>query len=147
MKLTKKVGVATFIQFGVISLLSIPASLNSIVTTCSADKSDCLSNALTSVILYVLIVGWFGAVAATGYALQEKRKTWIGVVLIFAEFFIGFFAYINARGHTDPLSLVTSIVDIILAVWIAFLAFRVIRKRGGRVVTKHRVRNRPVPKL
>lgn len=142
MKITKDLGKATFIQFGVISLLSIASILNSIITTCHTEKGDCVSNTMVSLVLYILIVAWFGLVAVFGFAAQEKRKRWIIGTVIVMELAIAFFAYINAKGHTNPLGLVISVVDIILAIWIIYLALRLIRGGNKRVVRKQRTRQR-----
>lgn len=142
MKLTYETGKATFIQFGVLSLMNIGTGLNSIVTTCHTQKGDCVSNTLVSLVFYILIVGWFGFIAALGYAAQEKRSNRLAYLLIAAELLIMMVAFINVRGHTDVLSLATSVADLILASWVIYLAIRLIRSRGRRIVNKQRARKR-----
>jgi hypothetical protein len=142
MKLRYETGIATFIQFVVLSLLNIVNQLNSIVTTCRKDGSDCVSNTIVSIIFFMLVVAWFGAVWLLGYAAQDRRSKRLAQLLICAEALIALVALFNARHHTDFLSLITSIIDLVLAAWIIVLAFRLMRSSGGRIVSKQRPRQR-----
>jgi len=142
MKLTYETGTATFVQFGVLSILNIATGLNSIVTTCHQTKPDCVGNTLVSLIFYILIVVWFGAVSTLGYMAQEKRSKRLAQILICAELLIAMVAFFNAHHHTDVLGLATSALDLMLAAWIIFLSFRLMRSRGGRIVAKQRTRKR-----
>jgi hypothetical protein len=112
------------------------------VTTCHKDGSDCISNTIVSIIFFMLVVAWFGAVWLLGYAAQDRRSKRLAQLLICAEAFIALIALFNAKHHTDILGLITSIIDLALAAWIILLAFRLIRAGGGRVVTKQRPRQR-----
>jgi hypothetical protein len=116
--------------------------LNSIVTTCRKDGSDCVSNTIVSIIFFMLVVAWFGAVWLLGYAAQDRRSKRLAQLLICAEALIALVALFNARHHTDFLSLITSIIDLVLAAWIIVLAFRLMRSSGGRIVSKQRPRQR-----
>jgi hypothetical protein len=49
---------------------------------------------------------------------------------------MAFVALINARHHTDILSLLTSLVDLCLSVWIITLAWRLMHSGGQRIVKK-----------
>ena len=149
MKLTYETGTATFIQFGVLSILNIATGLNSIISTCSTDKNSCVSNTLVSVVFYILVVGWFGFVSALGYMAQQKRSKRLAQLLICAELLISMVAFFNAHHHNDIFTLLTSIVDLFLAAWVIYLSFKLMRSRGGRIVAKQPARNRksPAPKL
>lgn len=146
MKLTYETGLATMIQFIVLSFLNILTGLDSIIATCRHDSSSCVSNTLTSIIFYILIVAWFGIVCVLGYAAQERRSKRLAQLLILAEVMVAFVAFfnvrLNLRYHNGFLSLFTSITDLILAIWIITLAYRLIRAGGGRVVAKQRGRKR-----
>lgn len=142
MKLTYETAVATFIQFIVLSFLGIANGLNSVVTTCSHTSSDCISNLILSLIFFILTACWFGAVWLIGFMAQDKRSRRLAQLLIAIEALIALIALFNAQHHTDILSLFTSLVDLALAVWIIFLAFRLMRAGGGRVVVRGRRRRR-----
>lgn len=148
MKLTYETGTATLIQFIVLGLLNIINGLDSIVTTCHHEGGGCLSNVFSSVVFYILTIMWFGIVLLIGYAAQEKRSRRLAQLLIAAEAMIALIAFfnikLNVRYHNGLLSLFTSVADLLLAIWIITLAYRLM-KAGGRRITKQRSRNRPSP--
>jgi drug/metabolite transporter (DMT)-like permease len=142
-KLTYQTGIATLIQFITLSFLGIANGLNSIVTTCRHDGSDCVSNVLVSIIFFILTALWFGAVWILGTIVQERRSRRLALVLMGAEGLIAMVALFNAKHHTDALALVTSLLDLMLALWIIFLASRILRnKSGGRITGAGRSRAR-----
>ena len=142
MKLTYETGTATLIQFIALSLLNLANGANSVVTTCTREGSDCVSNLLVSIIFYILAVIWFGFLWVLGFAAQDRRSKRLAQVLIGAELFVVMIAYFNARHHSDFLSLATSVIDLVLASWVIFLAFRLMRAKGGRVVVRPRRQRR-----
>jgi len=142
MKFTYETAVATLIQFITLSLLGIANGLDSIITTCHSDGTDCVSNMLVSIIFFLLTTAWFGAVWVIGYMAQERRSRHIARLLIMAELLVALIAFFNAKHHTDILSLATSIIDLCLALWIVTLAWRLMRSGGGRVVHRGRSRRR-----
>jgi hypothetical protein len=142
MKIPHQVAVATMIQFILLSLLGIANGLNSIVSTCSSDHSDCVSNLIVSLIFFILTVAWFAGIWVLSYATQEQRSRRLAQLLIATELVIVGVALINIRGHTDWLSLITSLIDLILAVWIIRLAFRLMRAGNRRIVRRSQPRQR-----
>jgi hypothetical protein len=143
MKIPRDVSVVTFIQFVTLSLLGIANGLNSVVYTCNKDSSDCVNNLLTSMIFFILTVIWFAFVWVLSYAVRDRRSKRLALVLIASELLIAMIAYFNARHHTDFLSLATSVIDLMLALWVTYLAFLIWRSKGGRVRTRQRARRRP----
>jgi purine-cytosine permease-like protein len=146
MKLTYETGTATLIQFIVLSLLNIVSALVSIITTCRHEGGNCTGNLLTSIIFYIMVVGWFGLVTVIGYAALDRRSKRLAQLLIITEVVIALVALfnikLNLRYHSGWLSLFTSLADLILAVWIITLAYRLMKAGGGRVV-RQRQRHRP----
>jgi len=145
MKLQYETGVATLIQFVALTLLNVATGTTSVVTQCRENSSDCVGDLMISLIFFLLIVSWFAFVAMLGYLAQHRRSKKIALVLIGAETLIAMVAFFNARHHPDLLSLITSVVDLLLAVWIIYLAIRLIRAGDGRIVTKPRPRRRRLP--
>ena len=135
MKLTYETGTATLIQLIVLGLLNIATGIGSTVHACRTD-TDCLGNVLINFVFYVVLIGWFVIVASLGFAAQMRRSRRLAQLLICAEGLIAFVAFWNARHHNNTLELITSIVDLVLAVWIIVLAWRLMKAGGGRVVTK-----------
>jgi hypothetical protein len=148
LQLTYETGTGTLVQFIVLSLLNIATGAHSVVTTCQKDGGNCVSNLIVSMIFYMLVVGWFAFVWVLGYAAQDRRSKRLAQALIIAEFCIAMLAFFNIR-HRNPgdvISLITSFVDLVLALWIMSLAFRLMRAKGGRVVSSQRTRRRPTPR-
>jgi hypothetical protein len=149
MKLTYETATATLIQFLALGLLNIANSLYSIITTCHHPGGDCVGNMFSSLIFYIFITGWFGVICILGYLAQDRRSKRLAQLLIMAEASVSLVALfnikLNLKYHSGLLSLATSIVDVVLALWIISLAFRLMRAGGGRVVAKQRARRRRKP--
>lgn len=146
MKLRYETGIATFVQFAVLSLLGIANGFNSVFTSCRRGDGDCTSDVLTSIIFFILTAAWFGAIWILGYLAQNRRSKRLALFLIGAEAFIALIAYFNAKHYTDYLGLITSIVDLVLAIWIITLAFRLMRGGGKRITAKQHTRGRRTSK-
>lgn len=142
MRFKYETGIITFVQFVVLSLLGIANGLNSVVSTCHNSSPDCVSNLLVSLIFFLLTTAWFAIVWVLGWAAQDRRSRGLAQLLICAEALIALIALFNAKHHTDILSLLTSLIDLFLAIWVITLAFRLMRAKGGRVVTRQRPRER-----
>jgi uncharacterized membrane protein len=138
MKLTYQTAVATLIQFILLSFLGIANGLNSVVSTCRHDGTDCVSNTLVSLIFFILTALWFGAVWLLAYTAQHRRSRRLAQLLIVAELLIALIALFNAKHNTDALSLATSLIDLALAIWIITLAFRLMRSKGKRITKRRR---------
>lgn len=146
MKLTYETGIATFAQFIVVSLLNILTGTSSIVTTCHSKGQNCLTNSLSSVGYFMLIVIWFGMIWILGYFAQKRRSSRLSFLLIGAEVLITVIALFNANhNHKDLLGLITSLIDAGFGLWVALLAVRLLRARGGRIVASERSRKRNRP--
>jgi membrane-associated HD superfamily phosphohydrolase len=143
MRLTYETGVATLIQFITLSFLNIGSTVSSIIDTCHHNNnSDCVTNMLSSVVFYLLIVSWFGIIAAIGYRAQTNRSRRMAKILILSELVVFVVAAYNIKlglaYHNNAISLFTSLIDTILAIWVITLAFRLTTAKGGRVVGRHR---------
>ncbi len=88
MRLTYQTGIATFIQFIVFSFLTFASQVGSVVTTCHKDGSNCVSNLITSVILYILVAIVFCIIWIIGYGAQERRSKRLAQLLICIEAFV-----------------------------------------------------------
>ena len=137
--------IATLIQFITLTVLGFANGVDSVVTTCHNSSGDCVSNMLVSMIFFILTALWFAAVWILGSAAQERRNKRLAQALIAAEVLIALVAAFNAKHHTDWLGLITSLIDIALAIWVITLAYRLMCSNGGRVVAKPRTRHRVTP--
>ena len=142
MKLTYETGTATIMQFIVLGLLNIANGLDSIVTTCHHPGGDCVGNVFSSLIFYILLMGWFGGVAVLGYLAQERRSKRLAQLLIITEAMVSLIALfnikLNLKYHNGFLGLGTSIIDVVLAIWIITLAYRLMRSGGKRIPARRR---------
>jgi hypothetical protein len=145
MKLTYETGIATFAQFIVLSLLNILTETASIVTTCHSKGQNCLTNSLSSIGYFMLLVIWFGMIWILGYFTQKRRSRRLCLLLIGVEGLIIVIALFNASNHKDVIGLLTSLVDAGFGLWVALLAIRLLRARGGRIVASERSRRRNRP--
>ncbi len=138
MKLRYQTGVASLIQFIILSILGVPHALISIISTCQSDHSNCISNLIVSLIFFILTIIWFGFIWFLGFFAQEKRNIKLIIILIGCEFSnIVVAMYINFPGDPNILDKGISAIDTILSLWVIFLAYRLFRAKGGRVVKKH----------
>ncbi len=142
MTLRYETGIATLIQFVTLTILNIGTGTVSAVTGCTNGTSGCVTSLFTSAVFFVLISIWFGFIWILGFAAQETRSRRLAQALIIAEVLVIMVATLNARHHTDMLNLVTSLLDICLALWVIYLAIRLMQSKGGRVVKKIKVRQR-----
>ena len=143
MRITYETGTATLVQFIVLGLLNIATALQSIITTCTHSGTSCVGNLLSSVIFYFLIIIWFGIIVSIGFAAQQGRSKRLAQLLICAELAVFIVAAYNIKldhlgFHNGVLSLLTSLVDVILSLWVMSIAFRLMRAGGSRVVKRQR---------
>lgn len=148
MRLSYETGIATLVQFIILSLLNIADAVDSIIVTCAHNSGDCVGNMLASIAFYILIVAWFGVIVSIGYVAQAKRSKKLCQALMAAEFLVVIVAGYNIKSgitnHSGALPLFTSFIDLILSVWVITLAFRLMKARGGRVVARRRVRHHAI---
>lgn len=136
MRLRYRTGIATFIQFIVMSLLTIVNGIESVVTTCDLKSGSCLSNALASTVFFVIVSLWFASIWILGYFAQDQRSKRLAYLLIAVELGVIAIAAFNVQNHTTVLSTATSLIDIGLAIWVIILAFKLSRARGGRIMPR-----------
>lgn len=142
MKLKYQTGIATLIQFIALAVLAFANGVNSVVSTCHSDNGNCVSNLIVTLIFTIILVVWFGFIWVLGFTAQHQRSKRLSQLLIAIEAGVILVAAFNAKHHTDWLSLATSFIDVALGLWVVFLAFRLMRSDGGRIVTGQRRRSR-----
>jgi len=116
-KLKYETAVATLIQFVVLTLLNIATGITSVVSTWHSDRPNFVSNLLSSLVFFLLIALWFGFIWILGYAAQDRRSKHLARLLIAAEALIALVALFNIKHHNSGLGLVTSLIDLALALW------------------------------
>lgn len=150
MSLKYETGIATLIQFITISLLNVINGVGSIVTDCSRNGADCVWNTFATFVYILLIVSWFGGLWVLGYATQDRRSRRLAQLLILGETAVVVISLFNAKHGHGTFNRIISLTDLALALYVAALAFRLMRAKGGRVVSSTRARrrrNRPTADL
>jgi len=135
-KLKYETSIVTFIQFITMSFLYLLVNLGSIITTCHGGSSNCVSNSISSITLSIIIIIAFGCLWLLGYRVQNRRNRRLAVLLIAIEAGIFVIELLDAHNFSNILSLITSLLDMFLAIWVIVLAFRLFRAKGGRIVTR-----------
>jgi cytochrome c biogenesis factor len=145
MRLKYETGTATLIQFTTLALLGIPDAIVSIISSCSKPHTACVTNSFFSVVFFILVTGWFCTVWILGSITQQRRSRRLAWLLIIVEFMTMLVALFNSRHDSNVLTRGTSVLDVLLAAWVIFLAVRLARAKGGRIVSSARSRRRKPP--
>ena len=141
MKLRYETGIATMIQFIVIGLLNMVYTIVTSVHACVKGQ-ECGSSTVLAIAYFMLLSLWFIFISVLGYAAQNRRSKRLSQMLIMAEGLVAMIALFNSKHYTDIFGLVISLIDVVFAVWIITLAFRLMRSGGGRIRVKATVRSR-----
>lgn len=136
---------ATLAQFIVLSFLNFASGIDSIVRECHKPDGDCATNIFVTSVYIILIVGWFAFLWVVGFTAQDRRSKRLAQLLIAAEGLVALIAAFNARNSPHVINFVTSLTDLVFALWIMILAFRLMLAKGGRVVSSGRARQRKRP--
>jgi len=142
MRLRYETGAATLAQFIITSALSFVNGGASIISGCrSSTTADCVSNALVSLILIILIVIALGFLLLLGYIAQERRSTNLARLLMGFEASAALIFLFDAKQSPGVIDRLTNLIYFALAVWVILLAWRLSRAKGGRI-TQTRTRRR-----
>jgi preprotein translocase subunit SecG len=145
MRLRYETGVATLVQFIVATFLGFLNGGNSIITGChNSSPGECVSNTLVSLVLIILTVMWLGFLLALGYTAQERRSSRLALALIAAESLSALVYLFDAKHTPSILERLTNLIAFGLAIWVIFIAWRLSRAKGGRIVKTARARRRPM---
>lgn len=135
MRYKYQVGYGTLVQFIVIVLLSLLDTFINIISTCHSSGSDCVSNAIPTLIIFILTAIWFAFLAMLGYFVQNKRDRKLTLLLIMVEgitlLVSGYFNFPRANGINNKL---TSATDALLSIWVVFMAVNIFLYKKKRIV-------------
>lgn len=132
---------ATFVQFIVGVGLSFISGIVSIVSGCrDSSGTDCVSNTFVSLILIILTVAAFGFLFGLGFVAQERRSRRLALLLIGFEVFAMLIFLFDARQAPATIDKLTNGASFGVAAWVTYVAWRLSRARGGRIV-RGRVRH------
>lgn len=144
LKLKYETGVAVTAQFIIITILNFANGLSSAVRQCMNNSGNCVSNIILSLLYFLLVSVWFGALWVTGLAAQDRRSKRICKLLISGEGLVFLVALFDLTHHNPSLlGQITSFADGLTAFWVTMLAFRLLIAKGGRVRSRARVRKHP----
>jgi hypothetical protein len=132
--------IAVTIQFVIMTVLNFINGTYSSINQCVANHGNCSSNIVLALVYFLLISFWFGALWLAGMAAQEKRSPLISKLLIAAEVLMLLVSIFDLV-HNNPslLSRFINLVDGGLSLWVAILAYRLLKAKGGRVRPRNRI--------
>lgn len=137
-----QVGVATLIQLITMTVLNFLNGVTGSVQGCT-NGDGCVGTITVNLLFFMLITFWFAILSVLGYAAQDRRGRGILKMLLGAEVLVALVALFDARHWPNILGLITSLVDAGLAIWIAVLAYRLLRAKGARVTATSRKHHSP----
>jgi hypothetical protein len=143
MRLTYQTSVATFIQFVIVSLFTLVSQTVSTVSSCRQSSNDCIGNLSLAIIFYIVVALFFGAIWLIGYGAQARRSRRLAQLLICIEAFLALLALFSIKLNSNSRSaqgLIASFGMLVMAAWVASLAFRLMRAGPSRVVNRQRRR-------
>jgi hypothetical protein len=143
MALKYETGIATIAQLIIMTALNFVNGAFTSVQSCTNGGNDCVSNVILNLLFFMLITGWFAFLWILGYTAQDRRSRRMAQILLVAEVLVVLVSLVDARHYPNILGLITSLADAALAAWVALLAFRLMRAKGGRVRSLSRPRRRP----
>ena len=145
MRYKYQTGFGTLIQFIVVVILSLIDTFVGIISTCHSNSSDCVSNAIPTLIIFILTALWFAFLAMLGFFVQHKRDRKLTLLLMMTEgitlLVAGYFNLPRASGINNKL---TSLADAVLSIWIIFMTINIFLYKKKRIVrgSKPRIRKR-----
>lgn len=128
-------GVATFVQLAVTVFLVVINNMVALFGECK-NGSDCAVTAVFSMIFIIVTAIWFLLLSAIGYAAEERRSRNFAYLLIAGEIATAGIAF---GFYTHPANLfgqLSALAVIIIAIRVSFMALRIARSRGGRIVAR-----------
>jgi len=99
---------------------------------------DCVSNTFVSLVLIILIAIGYAVLLGVGYLTQERRSPRLALTLMGLEALAALIFAFDAKHAPDPITLIANLISLALAIWVIFLAWRLARAKGGRIVRARR---------
>lgn len=139
MRIRYETGIATLVQFAVTAGLSIINGLASVIVGCRGGATaDCITNTFVSLVLIILMVVGLGILLALGYAAQARRSARLAYTLIVIEAFVALIFLFDTKQSPGIVERLTSFLSFAVAAWVIFVAWRLSRAKGGRIVDGRR---------
>ena len=138
MRIRYETGTATLIQFIVGAGLSFLNGVISVVSGCTGSGSaDCVSNAFVSLVLIMMTIVAYVFLLALGYVAQERRSVRLAYLLIASELIAALVSIFDARQSASVVDKFTNFISFVAAVWVIYVAWRLARAKGGRIVRRN----------
>jgi len=126
-------GTATFIQLAVVTFFVVIAGVTDLFKNCEVG-TECVANSFLWIVIVFMVALWFFILSGLGYAVQMKRSRRLAKLLIAAELFTAFMAFMIFTHPSGPLAFIGGLITCLIALATALMAFRVHQAKGGRVV-------------
>lgn len=138
MRIRYETSIATLVQFIVGAVLAFLSNAASIIGGCISNGADCVSNAFVSLLLVILVVAGYSLLLGLGYVAQEKRSSRLALLLIGCEAFAALIFLFDTRQAPGFIDKVTNALSLVIAVWVAYVAFNLYRAKGARIVRRRK---------
>lgn len=147
MKLRYNTGQATVLQFIVVMLFGFVTNTISIIQAMGREESGSFAtNLLLTVVILIFQAVWLGFICVVGFAAQDKRNRSLALLLIALEAASFVVALFNLRHPGNAVAFVASLSHMIIAAYVAWLAFEIYRARGKRIVSRTRSSSATAPR-
>ena len=134
LKLKYETGVAVTIQFVAVTILNFVGGSITTIKDCTGNSTNCISNLVISVLYFGFLTLCFGFLWIVGFIAQDRRSIRLSKILIFIEGFVFLFGLYEFSHYSSSITkTIIGLVEIITAIWVSWLALRILRAKGGRV--------------
>lgn len=147
LRLKYETGIAATVQFIVMTIINFVNGVSGSVSQCLNGSSGCVGNIVLAALFFLAVTVWFGALWLAGFAAQDRRSRRIAEVLIVAEALVLLIGLYGLMHMSSIIGGVKSLAEVATSVWISWLAFRLIRAKGGRVRARSRRHHPSQPTL
>ena len=138
--LRSQTGAATLAQLAAVMFFLVISAVIELIKNCDIG-SQCVANSFLWLVILFMAGIWLFALSLLGYAVEMKRRPLPTKILIVGELITAFVAFMTVTHPSGPFTAFAAAITLAISLATAYMAWRVLQARGGRVVT--RTRRRP----
>jgi uncharacterized BrkB/YihY/UPF0761 family membrane protein len=131
-------GITTFLQLALAALFVVVGGVSDMIKSCQDGASSCVTSSFLWMVILLFVIGFFMSLTALGYFAQTKRSSRLAKLLLITELGIAAISYKLLTASSSILSTVGVFIILCLALTTVWLAWRIIRAKGRRIVASTR---------
>lgn len=143
MTLRYETGITTFLQLALTALFVVIGGVSDMIKSCRDGASSCVTSSFLWLVILLFVIGFFMSLTALGYFAQTKRSSRLAKLLLVVELGIAAVSYKLLTASSSVLSTIGAFVILVLSLTTVWLAWRIIRAKGRRIVATNRTTQRP----